>query len=180
MSEEKLLLEKLRNNDPAAIEYVYVQYKKAFFGFIGKMELNKQDIEDIYQDAIIALIENLQRRKLEALMSSVKTYLFSIGKYMAIKRWHKKLPGSSETIPDLVFEEGQVDDVYDSMATVIENNFDRLGHNCREILSMFYYESLTLDEILQKSSYANKDVLKSKKSRCLKKLKELCKIVIHG
>ena len=44
-------------------------------------------IEDIFQDALIALYENAQNGKLDTIKSSLKTYLFSISKFMLFKKF---------------------------------------------------------------------------------------------
>ena len=81
---------------------------------------------------------------------------------------------------DYVFEKHD----YSSMEQVMEDNtislyqqkllrnFNLLGEKCQEILNLFYYKSLTIDEIVQVQGYENKNVVKSQKSRCLKSLKE--------
>ena len=40
-----------------------------------------------------------------------------------------------------------------------------LGDRCKEILTLFYYEGYSLDEITEILGYSDKNVLKSQKSR---------------
>jgi RNA polymerase sigma factor (sigma-70 family) len=50
--------------------------------------------------------------------------------------------------------------------------FKLLGEKCKEVLTLFYYRGLTIEEIAAFLNYNNKDVVKSQKSRCLKSLKD--------
>ena len=55
----------------------------------------------------------------------------------------------------------------------LQNGFKRLGEQCKKILTLFYYNGYTLDEITISLNYDKKDVVKSQKSRCLAKLKSI-------
>jgi RNA polymerase sigma factor (sigma-70 family) len=57
---------------------------------------------------------------------------------------------------------------------------EELGGKCREILYLFYYRGFSLEEIVEKLGYSNKDVAKSQKSRCLKSLKILVQSPNYG
>src|SRR5690625_2052877 len=63
---------------------VYDLYKSEFFRYLKRYNLPEEQVWDIYQDAFIVLRENAQKNKLNELNSSVKTYFFAIGKYMAL------------------------------------------------------------------------------------------------
>lgn len=48
-----------------------------------------------------------------------------------------------------------------------------MPEQCRIILTLFYYDGCSLDEILQAlPSYKDKDSLKNRKSKCLKELRK--------
>ena len=65
-----------------------------------------------------------------------------------------------------------------------------LGESCRKILLLFYYENLSMREILASTEYENEQVLRNKKYKCLKRLeqmvntnpalKETLKNLLHG
>ncbi len=176
------VISQLKKGDRDTLKKIYLEHKTDFFKFANRFHLNEVDLEDIYQDATIVLIENAQKGKMDDLNCSIKTYLFSIGKYMAynharnnLKTYHPK--------DDYVFDKHE----YETMDSVMENQslsfyqkkivdgLKRLGNKCREILSLFYYSGLTIEEIMDAQGYENKNVVKSQKSRCLKSLKELIK-----
>ncbi|MEA5401354.1 sigma-70 family RNA polymerase sigma factor [Arcicella sp. DC2W] len=164
----------LKIADPKAIEQVYKTHKKAFMTFGSKYGLVEDELLDVYQDTIIALIENIRKGHLNNLQVELKTYLFSVGKYLIFKRMNsiKKTDTIIENLPkDFVWED--FDDEKEELLSKISTNLKLLGEQCYKILTLFYYEEKKLDEIQKTLKYENKDVLKSQKSRCLNHLKKL-------
>lgn len=141
--------------------------------FASKYNLSREDILDVYQDAFVALIENAEKGKLDGLNAKLKTYLFSIGKYMIFSklRKNKKDFVEIETLPDGL-EWAEIDENNQHISQ-LEENLKKLGEQCYKILRLFYYEERKLDEIMEMLPYQSKDVLKSQKARCLKQLKEM-------
>ena len=52
---------------------------------------------------------------------------------------------------------------------------DGLGESCRKILLLFYYENMTMREILYHLPYENEQVVRNKKYKCLQQLTGLIK-----
>ena len=133
--------------------------------FASKYNLSREDILDVYQDAFVALIENAEKGKLDGLNAELKTYLFSIGKYMIFSklRKNKKDFVEIETLPDGL-EWAEIDENSQQISQ-LEDNLKKLGEQCYKILRLFYYEEKKLDEIMEMLPYQSKDVLKSQKTR---------------
>jgi RNA polymerase sigma factor (sigma-70 family) len=175
MTKDQLLIDKIKQLDNNALRDVYMQQKKHFMAFFSKYNIAVDDILDIYQDSIVAFCENVRKGKLDDIKSTISTYIIAIGKYKVyafLKKENKEisLDLHTEISDSLRVEEINEDD---ERITILQRAFKELGEKCREILTMFYYESKKLDEIQERMQYENKDVLKSQKSRCLKRLKEL-------
>lgn len=177
MNESGILIDALKKSDEKAIHTFYNDHKNGFILFAKRYNLSHDDLIDIYQDAIIALIENAKKGKIDDLKSTVTTYLFGIGKLMIFQ----KLKKEGKTIPLEDAEKIELpEDAYSEEETnlqikMLQVGFKKLGEQCQKVLRLFYYEEKKLDEIQTLLSYTNKDVLKSQKSRCLKQLKELSK-----
>jgi RNA polymerase sigma factor (sigma-70 family) len=177
MNESSIVIDLLKRNDEKSIRTVYNDNKSGFILFAKRYNLSQDDLIDVYQDAIIALIENAKKGKIDDLKSSITTYLFGIGKFMIFQKLKKE--GKTVAIDD--FE--KIEMIYDDYSEeetnlqieMLQNGFKKLGEQCRKVLQLFYYEEKKLDEIQSLLGYTNKDVLKSQKSRCLKQLKELSK-----
>jgi DNA-directed RNA polymerase specialized sigma subunit len=56
------------------------------------------------------------------------------------------------------------------------NIVDELGEMCKKILLMFYYENLSMKEILTNLEYENEQVVRNKKYKCLKQLEQMIEI----
>lgn len=176
---DQQLIAQLKKRDRNALKDVYREYKAEFFRFASRYTKADDTLEDIFQDAIIAVYENALAGKLDNLKSSLKTYLFSTGKFMLFKKFRdtKEVATDENYIFDQketavmadVYEDGGPDE-YQKKLTA---NFKKLGDKCREILELFYLQGMKLDEIVRVQGYENKNVVKSQKSRCLKMLKTL-------
>ena len=178
--EDEQLIAQLKKRDRNALKTIYQDYKTEFFKFMSRYNANETTLEDIFQDALIVLYENAQAGKIDALKSTVKTYLFGIGKFMLFKHFRnakKEVPTEETYIFDR-YEQAVIEDVYEDEGlndyqAKLAANFKKLGEKCREILELFYLQGMKLDEITQTQGYENKNVAKSQKSRCLKTLKTL-------
>jgi len=168
----------LKNDNKSVLKSVYLEHKSAFIGFAKTYNINDEDALDIYQDAIIALRENALKGHLDDLKSGLKTYLFSIGKYMCYKRLkEKKKLHLSDSIKEINgLDELNIKDInynFSNRQRQLQVAFKSLGEQCKTLLNLFYIRGFTLDEIVEELNYNNKDVAKSQKSRCLKSLKKI-------
>lgn len=165
----------LKNGNQKEISVIYTHNRDSFIRFASRYPIDNEDIIDIYQDAFVALYENAKKGLLDNLQSSINTYLLGIGKYMIYRKLKndKKMGFDEAQLPDDLnwdfFEEEQGS----AEIQLLQKAWGRLGEKCKKILTLFYYEEKKMDEIMEMLKYANKDVLKSQKSRCLKQLKEL-------
>ena len=176
---DQQLIAQLKKRDRNALKEVYREYKTEFFRFASRYTKADDLLEDVFQDALIAVYENALSGKLDNLKSSLKTYLFSTGKFMIFKKFRdtKEIATEETYIFDQreknVMEDILEDDGPNEYQRKLIANFKKLGDKCREILELFYLQGLKLDEIVAVQGYENKNVVKSQKSRCLKTLREL-------
>jgi len=176
MKKESKKIELLKMGDHKTISSIYMEHKNGFLMFANQYALSADVILDVYQDAVVALCENAKKGLIDDLQCTIKTYLFSIGKFMIFKQLKTK--PTVEFNAEIDFEVPVVWESYDEEARDqdiqrMRRALDKLEEPCKTILSMFYFEEKKLDEIFELLNYKNKDVLKSQKSRCLKKLKEM-------
>jgi RNA polymerase sigma factor (sigma-70 family) len=181
MDKTSQLIALIKNGDQTAIRQLYEDNKNGFLLFVKRYNVANEDIIDIYQDAIVAFIENAKKGKIDNLQSSATTYLFGIGKFMVfqkIKKAGKTLP--SEDLENVVqaYDDYNEDENIEQVSQ-LQIAFKKLGDQCQKVLQLFYYEEKKLDEIQDILGYTNKDVLKSQKSRCLKQLKEIATQTTH-
>ncbi|MFD2037366.1 RNA polymerase sigma factor [Belliella marina] len=180
------LLERLSFGDKIALEEIYRKYRDPFIQFAMKYHSDRNQVCDLYQDVIIALYEKSIKQKLQLSSGSLKTYLFSMGKFMLFTRLKKNATTDyidSEKDRDLfesLVESYEFIDEKDPQIILLERTIDTLGKKCQELLRLFYYEEKKISEIQEILSYNHTDVVKSQKSRCLKSLRESIELKLNN
>lgn len=86
---EKQIVTLLQQDDETVLKNVYVNNREAFLLFAQKAGFLKDDCIDAYQDAIVIFREKALQGKIDDLQCSIKTYLFSIGKYILFNKARK-------------------------------------------------------------------------------------------
>ncbi|MGC6431970.1 MAG: RNA polymerase sigma factor [Jejuia sp.] len=182
MSKETIdveLQERLRRDDRNALETIYSTYKPAFLNYAKTYSLSEDDALDIYQDAAVALYQNFVTKQLVLSKSSIKTYLFGIGKnkiFKFLKTKNKPLQYSEikeDTITEINFD----DDAPTELQLQLAKNLKQISDSCNQLLRLFYYRGLTIEEIIEQTDYKDSNTIRSHKSRCIKRLKTLFKTV---
>lgn len=173
MKEQEPLISLLKSGQKQAIQEFYLEHRQGFELFSRKYSKDGDLIRSIYQDTVLILIENAQKGKLDGLKSSLKTYLYAIGKNLVLQSLRQN--GRYEVwdeanLEGLVWEEEAETD--QELIGLLRSQFQKLGQKCQEVLGLFYYRDKSLEEIQQLLGYESKDVVKSQKSRCLKQLKD--------
>jgi len=177
MNNHTNLIDLFKKNDERIIRKFYNEHKNGFILFAKRYKITNDDIVDIYQEAIIALIENAKKGKIDSLQSSVSTYFFSIGKFMIFQKLKKE--NSKFSLQDFssleYIDENYTEENFNTQVALLQLGLQKMGEKCKRILELFYYEEKKMDEIKELLGYDSKDVLKSQKSRCLKQLKDSIK-----
>jgi RNA polymerase sigma factor (sigma-70 family) len=135
-----------------------------------------QDAEDIFQDAVVSFIEMAADGRFRA-ESSISSFLYSLTR----NRWLNELRRQSRAQRrQQDFNAGLPQSPNDPVSQLAERELSAqvmeligtLGEVCRTILLAFYYEDLPIREILARVDYANEQVLRNKKTKCMKQLVE--------
>ncbi len=178
----------------AAIRSVYRQHFESLAWIIKNNGGSQQDAEDIFQEVLVNFLGLVQQDKFRG-ESSVKTFLFSMTKHTWLNELKKR--GRTE-VRELRYEKGSDQQVTDVSQVIAEREarkqvmyvVEQLGDACKKILVMFYYENLSMKEMLARLDYENEQVVRNKKYKCLKQLEQmitgnpsLCqdlKSILHG
>ncbi|TDO02784.1 RNA polymerase sigma factor [Sunxiuqinia elliptica] len=175
MNKDQQWIRSLQNGHQEILGEIYLRYKRAFLDFAKRYPIETDEVLDIYQDSIIILYENIKQGKLNRLKSSIKTYLYAIGKYK-IFAYLKAKPKDSEHLQTIeAVEEMTIFEINTAEEQLkrLQQAYRQLGPKCQEVLRLFYYQGKTIEDIKNTLSYESKDTVKSQKSRCLKQLKEI-------
>lgn len=176
---ERSQIDAFITDDTSTIQSLYKAHRATFIGFGKKYNLSSETLADIYQDAFVALRKQALQGNLYKVKSSLRTYLFGIGKFMIYNEL-KRQQRFSSYIENTVHEAIIIVEISENKTLTLEQqllrtHFEQLGKKCQEMLTMFYYRGLTISDIVATTSYESENVVRSQKSRCLKTLKEAIK-----
>ena len=150
------------------------------------------DKQDIFQEAFITLWQNILKKKIyvedgelrgkegKAFTGKLTTYFMSIAKLKYLE-WVRKttfVPYTTDEITtltdlykDLLFDDSLDED--EVKFRIIEECISHMSERCSQILTKFYYEMKTLDQIMEElTTFISKDALKTAKYKCMQTLHE--------
>lgn len=162
---------------------IYDELRPAFIAYFNSRYsfLRTEDIEDIYNDSLLAFYKNIESGKLATLTCSIKSYIYTIGRNKAvdlIRNQHPEAHVSAENIEmydrvDAIWEEAN--EAEREKQNAVRHIVNKLVEPCKSILKLFYFQKETMKTIAQQMKYANADVAKSKKNQCMTKVRNTAK-----
>jgi len=172
-----VVINNLKSGDKQVLEKLYKEFRQEFISWIIKTYgCDLDDARDIYQYAILTFYKNACEGKLDELSSSIKTYLFAIGKNQIRKRNKEKVKYSDQLL-DIIVDESEtirLDKIeYEQKIIRVADALNELGDSCRQILEFTYFFKFNMNEISEKLGYKNRDTVKNLKYKCLQRLKKL-------
>ena len=164
-------------HEAGILEYLYRQYYPVVRGYVLQNNGTADDASDVFQDGMIALWSNARAGKYESRADKgIGAYLVQICKFRWLERtrsagfrkttgWNPDWEAADETnrLSGLIRQE-EISYAAQLMA--------QLGEKCRAILSAFYYEKKSMQEIAALQQLTP-DSAKNEKYRCMQRLKTL-------
>ena len=176
MSQDEII-QKIKAGGQTELGLVYEEYREEFLRWVVReFNCSLDDGKDIYQLTILIFYDNIRKGKLEHLVSSVKTYLFGIGKNIVKENQRKErryIPLSKEKwLKENLIDEptSKIDDAVFERA---KNALSKLGQPCQRLIELFYYEKKSIPEITLAMSYKNPETAKNQKCKCMARLRKL-------
>lgn len=162
---DKEILERLNRGDDTALAQLYKQHLRMICGLITKNGGDLDDAKDIFQDALIVVWEKARAGNL-VLTSRFGTFLYSICQNM----WLKELNRRSKNNGQMVDRQEEESSFENDRAALINQCIQAMGDVCQQILMLYYFDKLSMQEIAKRLNLANADVAKSKKYKCKQEL----------
>lgn len=176
------LIQEIANGNDSAFTELYERYRSEFIGYIRKSyKGDNETIIDLYQDACIALWNNILSKRLTGanLGVSLKTYLFKIGHNKLVDLYrscgHKNQTKFIENIDYGKDYTSDSIDEYSERSDIIRQAVDSMTEPCNTILLLYYWDNKSMKEIAEQQSYSCADSAKSQKNKCMNKLKSYIK-----
>ena len=176
---DKELIETLKKEHVSDLSIRYL-YKNYYYGLSNYIKLNQgseQDAEDIFQEVVVNFIEIVKSDKFRG-ESSIKTFLYTLSRYAWLNELKKR---NRVLLREEKYEGGKDQEDKDISHLMVEreakslvmNMIDKLGDVCKRILVAYYYDDLSMKEILSLVEFQNEQVLRNKKYKCLKSLEQM-------
>jgi RNA polymerase sigma factor (sigma-70 family) len=162
-----------------AILQLYQDHSEIAKAFIKSKGGTDQDADDIFQETIVSFIDIVQKNKFRQ-ESGIQTFIVSISKNLWYNEIRKRQrAGNREKIFEMNRDQtdAPVTEIiqFREMKKELNDMLQDLGESCRKILELFYYENLSMKEIVAHLHYENEQVVRNKKYKCLSQLTEKMK-----
>lgn len=168
----------IRENEDLAITEIYAEYRDSFVNWIqGKSRYSQDEAIELFQNSIVILYENVISGKITDLKNP-KSYLYSIGKNKLYELYRAKKRNSTESLSEvkylnLIIEEEFNIDPKNDVLNLLHKSIEELGDPCKTLLIDFYFKRKSLEEISEDMNYKNSNTVKTKKFKCIKRLRKL-------
>ncbi|HLA57145.1 MAG TPA: sigma-70 family RNA polymerase sigma factor [Puia sp.] len=176
------LVEAIREKEmlESAILQLYKDHAEITRSFIKGKGGTEQDADDIFQETVVSFIDSVQKSKFRQ-ESGIRTFLISISKnlwYNEIRRRQRADNRERLFEADRDQEDAGVNEIIQDRELKKQLNqlLQDLGDSCRKILELFYYENLSMKEIVLHLHYENEQVVRNKKYKCLQQLTDKMKL----
>ncbi|MFN3759819.1 MAG: RNA polymerase sigma factor [Algoriphagus aquaeductus] len=165
---------KSKSNPNQAISQLYSQH----YGMLEHLILTNtgqaEDAADIIQEAMLVVVKMIRNEKFRG-ESSLKSFLYSICKNLWINELRKRKSNQYRN-EQYENEKSQIDlSVVEEIQQMenlrfVMNLFETLGEKCKQVLTLFYFEELSMRDICEKLAFSSEQVLRNKKYKCLQSL----------
>lgn len=171
---DNTLLDQLKSEESSSFELLYEFYFPSVASYIKQNLGNNEDAEDIFQEAIIVLLQKVRQSDF-VLTSSLKTYLYSVAKNLWLKRLrdnkirvvNDEFSLTAYGIETENFEfEPEV-----SREEKVENWLQKITRNCQNILKAIFFYEQPMESLMVIMGWKNKHTASNQKHKCIKQLK---------
>ncbi|MFT4601177.1 MAG: RNA polymerase sigma factor (sigma-70 family) [Arenicella sp.] len=173
-------------NENKIINYLQVgKQEKAFarlYKYFPKVEKHilvnsgsKEEALDIFQDALVLLYQKVNAGDMKA-DTKIDGFLINSCKLLWSNELRKKKvrKGDDSGLGNIQNED-ELDalDEKESKFKIVDQALQNLGIKCKKILELFYYKSLSMDEIAKEFGYKSVKSAKVQKYKCMESARKL-------
>lgn len=178
LNDDTTILQRMIRGEEDALVTIYQQNRKAIVSFVQRNSGSEDDAEDVLQESVIILWERVRSGRFEQ-NAKLSTFLYGVAKNVWSRRRMKKFrePASDFENDEIGSDErSALDAMIDSeRSRTVADAMERLGEPCRTLLTLYYWEEHSQEEIAAEMGFANAATVKSKKYTCKKMLEKILK-----
>lgn len=171
------IIQAIKNGSDEPVKTIYLRYREEFVNWLtNQYACDRENALEIFQLSVVIFYDNLIMGKLKSLTSSLKSYLFAIGKNKAkeLQRRQNRFGFElKEELIEQIQEEEPQEIVKQSDIIMMQKSLNKLGDACKQVLQLFYYQNFSMQEISIKMNYKNTGTAKNMKYKCLKRLQTI-------
>ncbi|RYY57559.1 MAG: sigma-70 family RNA polymerase sigma factor [Chitinophagaceae bacterium] len=168
----------IKADDNLVLKALYQENYPRVEKFVLANNGSADEARDLFQEAFIACWRNIQLdRFVPENDTALAGYLYRIARnkwmdHLRSGRYLKTVPLVEEQVDQPQDEE--VEPQQAAYLKAVRENFTKLGRNCQEVLTRFYFKKESMGEIAQAFDWTDATA-RNTKYRCLQKLKDFLK-----
>jgi RNA polymerase sigma factor (sigma-70 family) len=169
------LIRRIRENDRSVLGEIFLRYDRMVCAYIQSNGGSHDDAEDMLQESVIALWQQVCSGTFEV-KARLSTYVMAIAKNKWLAELRRRRHHSQDSAADELetLDPNPLQEALDGERLEhFRLAFDQLQPVCRQLLTLYYFEERSMNNIAEIMNFANSDVAKSKKYQCLKALEKL-------
>lgn len=174
---DKDILQGLIDENNEALSYIYKHYYPSVQWMVLQNGGAEEDARDLFQEAVLVLHQKLREGDFN-LWCSVKTYLYSVSKYLWLKELTRRKKLILTEVGDeqyLFLYENEESEPEKELFEFYFKQFEQLSKECKKILNL-HFRNASINEITRKLGYPNNQYTMNRKYRCKQRLiKKLCR-----
>lgn len=172
---DETLLKKLRAGDRISWKQLYDDLRAPFRLFFLKYSgMDSEQVTELFHEAMVVLHRNIMNEKLASpLQSTLRTYLFGIGKILCKKfgensdKWESEIP----EIP--VLPKVELIEDWQDKAAKTKQLLDKIGSPCNELLKLIYIKGFAMEAVAEEMNFSSAGAVRKRKFDCLKKMRAM-------
>lgn len=165
------IIEKIKKGDETALDFLYKKNYRMMIKLIVRNNGSEEEAQDIYQDALIVFWQKVIADKDFTLTSKISTYLYSVCNNLWRKELERKKRHTNEEADISEYPDNDIQE----RSMIVNKCIAELGETCRKILTLYYFDQMSMTDIAEKMGFANADTAKTKKYKCKKELDNMIK-----
>jgi RNA polymerase sigma factor (sigma-70 family) len=173
---DNVLLDKLKTEESSSFKLLYKFYFPTIASYINQNLGNNEDAEDIFQEAIIILLEKVRQPDF-VLTSSLKTYLYAVAKNLWLKRLRDNkiaIVGDELFLTTYKTETETIEiEPEKSKEEKVANWLLKITRNCQNILKALFFYEVPMDSLMVKMGWKNKHTASNQKHKCIQQIKNV-------
>ena len=169
MSDDKII-KAIKEGDESALDVLYKKHFRMMAKLIIRNNGTEEAAKDIFQDALIIFWQKISSNEL-VLTSKISTYLYSVCQNL----WRKELVRKGRETNEEVDAPEEVDYEREERVRAIRDCVNQMGDTCKKVLSLYYFDGLSMNDIADKLGFANSNTAKTKKYKCKQELDRIVK-----